>query len=122
MYITASDIKSNVITGFDLTEYLDETDQEVNDMAEKLGVSITDIVTPLHYKIKRYAITFLLTRLCQDKIGTASSDVQVDKYRDLYDLYSKELASLKPQLTYQMYTGTVNKITDRTQVYNLYRG
>ena len=122
-YLTSADIKSNLTQGFDISQYLDEADNEINDLAEVLGVRDTDnISTPLHYKLKRYAIVFVLMRLAQDKIGTVSMDVAMEKYRDLYDLYKTELRELKPQITYEMVTNTVNSIIARTSVFNLYRG
>lgn len=122
-YLTAADIKSNLAQGFDLSQYLSEADSEVNDIAEKLGVRNTSsIATPLHYKIKRYAVVFVLMRLAQDKIGTVSVDVAVEKYRDLYEMYKAELRELVTQITYEMVTGTVNSIIARSAVHGLYRG
>ena len=122
-YLVASDFRSNLIQGFDITPYLLEADAEVNDLAERLGIRDTaDIHTPLHYKIKRYAIVFVLMRLAQDKIGTNSPDVALEKYRDQYEMYKAELRDIFPQITYQMYTGTVESIIGRTATYNLYRG
>lgn len=123
-YITAEDIKSNLIAGFDISGYIEESDQEINDVAEKLGIrSTSEIHTPIHYKIKRYAIAFVLKRLSQDKIGTNQSDISIEKYRDMFDMYSQELKDLYPQLTYQMFTGEVNSIIARTStVGGFYRG
>ena len=121
-YIEASDIKSNLSSGFDLTEYLTEADNEINDLAEKLGVRDTDeISTPIHYKLKRYAVVFVLMRLAQDKIGTNQPDTAIEKYKDLYMMYKDELKDLYPQITYEMVTGDVETITGRTAVFNLYR-
>jgi len=122
-YLAASDIKSNLAQGFDLSQYLTEADSEVVDIAEILGVrNVSEIHTPLHYKIKRYAVVFVLMRLAQDKIGTNSADIAIEKYRDLYDMYRTELKELRNQITYEMVTDTVNSIIARTNVFNLYRG
>jgi len=122
-YIIASDIKANLVQGFDLKPYLDEADDEINDLCERLGVrETTDIHTPIHYKMKRYAIVFVQMRLAQDKLGTNSPDVTMEKYRDLYQIYKQELKDLLPQITYEMVTGTVDSMTGRTAVFNLYRG
>jgi hypothetical protein len=122
-YLIPSDIKSNLAQGFDLTQYVAEADLEVNDLAEKLGVRESeDISVPLHYKIKRYAVVFVLMRLAQDKIGTVSTDVSMEKYQNLYEMYKAELRELTPQITYEMVTGNVNSIIARTAVFNLYRG
>ena len=122
-YLEPSDVKSNLSQGFDLNPYLDEADLEVEDLANRLGVrSISSIVTPLQYKIKRYAVVFVLMRLAQDKIGTNSPDIALEKYRTQFDMYKTELRELFPQITSQMFTGDVDSIISRTSVYNLYRG
>jgi hypothetical protein len=61
-------------------------------------------------------------RLAQDKLGTNSPDITLEKYQMLYDIYKRELKELLPQLTYEMFTGQVSDIIGRTQVFNLYRG
>jgi hypothetical protein len=122
-YITAADIKSNLAQGFNLIDYLSEADSEITDLAERLGVRDSDkiYITPLHYKIKRYGIVFVLMRLAQDKIGSNSPDVALEKYRDLYEMYRRELKELVPQITYEMFTNDIDSIIGRTQVFNLYR-
>jgi hypothetical protein len=115
-YIKPEDIKSNIATGFDLSGYLDETDDEMVDMAERLGVrTVTDIQNaPLHYRIKRYLIEFLLTRLCEDKAGTNNPDtVEFDKYFALAEYHRRRGNELKNGITAEMVTGEVNEIGDR---------
>ena len=126
-YITASDISDTIASGFNLSspyDYLTETDNEVNDLAEQLGVSTDSISTPLHYKIKRYAIVFCVMRLCQDKMGKNNPDLpEIEKYKIKYDQYAKELTQLRQEITYEMYTGEVDEIRDRAAVSGtLYRG
>lgn len=121
-YITADDIRSNLANGFDLDDYLSEVDEEINDLAERLGIRDTDdISTPLTYKIKRYAVVYCLMRLAQDKIGTNTPEISQEKYMYLYDMYMRELDKLRPQITYEMMTGNVDEIVDRTQTFSLYR-
>lgn len=122
-YITAEDIKSNLISGFDISDYLEEADYEINDVAEKLGIRNPALISiPLHYKIKRYGIVFVLKRLSQDKLGTNSTDVSLEKYQRSFEIYSDELKQLYPQLTYEMFTGTVQTQTGRTSSNGFYRG
>lgn len=123
-YITAEDIKSNLVSGFDIQGYIEEADQEVTDIAEKLGVrDASSIVTPIHYKIKRYAVVFVLMRLAQDKMGTNNVELAAEKYGVLYDMYKAELKDLYPQITYEMLTGTVDSIVSRTSSFGgFYRG
>jgi hypothetical protein len=122
MYITADDIKSNLAKGFTLTEYLEEADLEIIDVAEKLGVrGIEEIMNPVHYKVKRLAVVFINMRLAQDKYGTNSPDTSNEKYRDLYEMYKIELKEIRNEITYEMITGNVNSMAGRVGVFELYR-
>jgi hypothetical protein len=124
-YISADDIKSNLIKGFDILEYIRESDDEINDVAQKLGISdSSDIAQPVHYKIRRYGIVFILMRLAQDKLGTNSPDITMEKYQALYEMYRNELKDLYKQLTYEIFTGDVDSIISRTcsSTCGFYRG
>ena len=125
-YIQTADVTASIAIGFDLEPYIEEADSEIDDLAERLGVRDTaDIETnPLHYKIKRYAIAYILMRLCQDKAGTNNVDaIESDKYAALYSMYRQEVETARPQISVEMYTGTVNSTRDRaTSSGALYRG
>lgn len=124
-YLTADDIKSNLVRGFTIAEYLTEGDSEIVDLAERLGVRNTDqISTPLHYKIKRYAVVFVLMRIAQDHIGSNSAEVpDMEKYVVLYNMYARELQALRSQISIEMMTGNVNEVRDRAiNTATLYRG
>jgi hypothetical protein len=114
-YITVDDIKSNIVAGFELQSYLDESDEEVQDLAERLGVrDPSDIKVPLHYKIRRYAVVYTIMRLCQDKIGTNNIELpEYEKYLVQYQMYKKELEELRGQISIEMLIGQVNEIRDR---------
>ena len=114
-YISVSDIKSNIAQGFALQDYILECDEEINDLAESLGIASTDIdVAPLHYKIKRYGVAFILMRLCQDKMGSNDVNLDMEKYLIQYNVYKKELAALKGEISQEMFTGRVNSMNDRS--------
>jgi len=118
-YIDASDIKANVAKGFELEEYIEEANDEVEDVAQQVGVYDPDDIeiNPLHYKIKRYAVSFCIMRLCQDKIGTNNVDIaELDKYMIQYNLYKKEYEKLRTEITIEMVTGNINEIRDRASV------
>jgi hypothetical protein len=114
-YITTGDIKSNLAQGFALQDYILEADAEIEDLAEALGVRDTAfIVTPLHNKVKRYGVVFILMRLCQDKMGSNDPTIDVmEKYLVQYNMYKKELAALRSEITYEMIVGAVDQIADR---------
>ena len=109
-YLEYDDIKATVASGFELEQYLDEADNEVNDVAESLGVRNTDDIEndPLHYKIKRYAVVFVLMRLTQDKIGSNNIELpDLEKYTVLYNMYFKELQRLRGEISVEMVTGNL---------------
>lgn len=115
-YIAVSDIKSNLAQGFALQDYILEADDEIEDLAEALGVRDTSDIEadPLHHKIKRFGVCFIMMRLCQDKMGTNDPTIDVmEKYLVQYNLYRKEMASLKSEITAEMFTGLVDQISDR---------
>lgn len=114
-YISTGDIKSNLAQGFALQDYILEADAEIEDLAETLGVRDTSsIASPLHNKVKRYGVVFILMRLCQDKMGANNPEIDVmEKYLIQYNMYKKELAALRSEITYEMITGTVDQIADR---------
>ena len=115
-YIYSDDIKASIAIGFDLEPYLDESDGEIEDLAQRLGIMDTDDIKsdPLHYKVKRFAVVYVLTRLCQDKIGVNNPEVvEADKYVIMYGIYRKELEVLRSEVNYQMMTGNVLQSGDR---------
>lgn len=124
-FIEPGDIKDSMARGFELEEYIDETNQEVIDLCERKGVRDTSSIEtdPLHYKLKRYAIVFMLMRLYQDKIGVNNNELaDMDKYVVKYNLYKKELMSLEEQVSYPMITGSVSEKRDRVKTVTLWRG
>lgn len=124
-YITRELIKDKIIENFDIADYIEETENEINDLAETLGVSVDDIEDdPLHYKIIRYGVAFCLKRLCQDKTGANNVDLpDIEKYYIKYKMYDKDVKELKPQITREMFEGYVDEIKDRARVSGtLYRG
>lgn len=122
-YITVADIKSNLISKVDVSEYILEADEEVEDLAEKLGVyDSTEIQTdPVHHKLKRYAVVFVLMRVAQDRLGTNQTDVSIEKYQALYDMYKAEYKELSQQITTEMVTGNVDAMVERVSSTQIYR-
>jgi hypothetical protein len=109
-YIVAADISDKVISAFSATlttpwDYLTEGDNELNDLAQTLGVDADDIeITPLHYKAKRFVIAFVCMRVCQDKAGVNAIDEANDKYYAKFEMYRKEVAQLRTEITAGMLT------------------
>jgi len=126
-YITVADITDRIAEGLDMTPYIQESDEAVNDLAEELGVRDTaDIKTaPLHYMVRRYAITYAMMRMCQDALGVANLDnPTTNKYLVAYNMYREQMLSQRKRITAEMLTGDVNQIRDRANNMTavLYRG
>ena len=117
-YITVADITDRIAEGLDMTPYIMESDEAVEDLAEELGVAITSIdTTPLHHKVRRYAIIYSLMRMCQDSLGVSNLDNPLsNKYLIAYNMYKEQLASCRKQVSCEMLTGSVNAIRDRANL------
>ena len=115
-YISSDDIKDRIVEGFDLSPYLDEANEEMIDLAESKGVyDADDIVDPIPYKVKRYLICFIVMRLCQDCMGKNNIDLpELEKYKIKYDMYEKERGKILEQITYEMLTGEITEMRERT--------
>jgi hypothetical protein len=124
-YISTSDVTDKIVDGFDITPYILEADDAVNDLAETIGVrTTTDIcVAPLHYKVRRYAVEYTLMRFCQDKIAGSNTEVpESNKYLIGFEMHRKMVDSLVKQITPHMLTGDVNAISDRVTSVDVWRG
>ncbi len=115
-YITSADISDKVVEQHTLTDYLTEADNELIDLAEQLGVTdSTSIETaPLHFKVKRYLISYVCMRVCEDNQGLNNNDIpEMDKYAVKYKQYRKTCDGLRPQISREMITGDVDEARDR---------
>ena len=123
-YISTSDITNKLCDGFELEPYIQESDQALEDLAQTLGADAADIdTTPLHFKLRRYAIVYVIMRLCQDKAGGASVEIpEANKYLIGYEMHRKELDALTKQINYEMVTGNVNAVRDRVASVSVWRG
>lgn len=115
-YIEATDIKSHIVQGVDLSDYIEECDTAIDDLAEEKGVrDPLDIAIPIHFQLKQYGINYILFRVCEDKAGVCQPDsVQFDKYFALADYYNKRVAAVKSKISIQIITGNVQAIRDRS--------
>jgi len=116
LYINVNDVKASIATGFNLQTYIDEANDAVDDLAEEHGLyDKTLLKQPLPWRVKRYAVVYALMRLCQDKIGSNNLDsIESEKYAVLYGVYRKELQEIRGDISYEMLTGTVAKVRDRS--------
>lgn len=119
-YLSASDITDSVVTPFaesHATYYaniLTLADAALVDLAEGLGLTSTEIATPLHTTVKDWLVAWFCARVCMDKLQFANIDATAqDKYTVKYQLYTGIRDRLKHEITYQMLTKTVQYAQDR---------
>jgi len=109
-YITPSDITNKIFNKFpDPTKqiYVDMANDELEDIAKRKGVDLANIVIPLHFKLKQYAVHYAVSQLAQENIGFNSQDGYggEDIYSDLFKREEYLLQNIKKGLNYVMFTG-----------------
>jgi hypothetical protein len=110
-YITpATDVTDslvrNFVSGSDtrLATWLANTDSEIESIAQERGLLATDIETPVHYKIKEYAIAYYCYLVCQDCFGENTVDIpEQEVYKVKLDYYLQKCNFLRPNLTKNMF-------------------
>jgi asparagine synthetase A len=121
-YISSADITDSSARKFvdandtRVAQWMACVDSEIKSIAISYGVDSDDIeTTPLHPKIKEYAVAYFCQSVFIDCIGaTLSNPTQDEVYRVKYDIYSDRVSKLRSQLTYEMFTG--NALTQESQV------
>lgn len=108
IYITEDDITNKTFnrqTDTAKATYLSHANAEIEDMAIRLNVPIASIVTPIHYKIKRYAVQYALSVFAEDNIGFNNEDKDNDKYKDLFKRCQYLMQESRPSISSVMFTG-----------------
>jgi hypothetical protein len=110
LYITTSDITDSIARRFvsandsRLDTWMERTDDEVDAVAMAINVSPENIQTPIHPRIKEYAIAYYCFLIFQDAYGC--NEVEDDD-NDIYKLkltyYADRCAALRNQLTKEMF-------------------
>lgn len=110
-YITTAMITDSIardfISGTDtrLDTWMENTDLEIESIAQEKGVLAANIkITPLHYKIKEYAIAYYCFLVFQDAFGendVAVSENEVHHMKLKY--YLDKCNFLRPILTKDMF-------------------
>ena len=120
-YITSTDITTTVAQDFNLSGYIDRVNNDLEYLASTLGLTPTDINTPIHYMLKEYGIAQCNKFIYRDKIGS-NNDAE-DKYLVLYDLYKRESDTLRRELTTEIvnYSGNLsaNETVGSTIIYRI---
>ena len=95
-FVTASDSR--------VTTWLTRVDGEIESIAQEKNVLAANIVTPIHAKIKEYAMAYFCFQVFQDVFTTNNVETpEMEKYRLKLDWYSNRRTQLKAQLTPEMF-------------------
>lgn len=101
----------------------DRLDPEVQDLAQKIGLYSTDQITlvpatgKLHYGIMRWAEKWLCKTICCDYMGQNNVEMaNTDKYLIKYEVYRREEAQYRKEVTKEMFLNIVVRNTDRAPI------
>jgi hypothetical protein len=110
-YIATTDITDslakNFISGTDtrLDTWMTNTDLEIESIAQEKGIAASYIEkTPLHYKIKEYAISYYCFLIFQDCFGMNNVEMADNEvYKAKLQYYLEKCNFLRPNLTKEMF-------------------
>jgi hypothetical protein len=101
----------------------DRLDPEIKDLSQKVGLYSTDQITivpatgQLHYGIMRWAERWLCKQVCLDWMGQNNIELaNTDKYLIKYEVYRREEAQMRKEVTKEMFLNIVVRNTDRAIV------
>lgn len=117
-YITVDDVNNKLFSRFNdstKTSYIAIANDELEDLAIRKGVDPSDIVAPIHFKLKQYAVNYAISQLAQDNIGVNTKDGAIgeDVYENLFKRTQYLLQNIKNQVTEVMFTGKVQTPENR---------
>ena len=123
-YLLYADVTDVLVQSFGQTAveaYFTEVDNEINDLAEQMGVEITQIDTDykdtgrIHYKVIRFGVAYLCYRMLYDKAGLNENELspENDKYYRKGIDYKHIAGALRGEITANMFTDTVTSTSDR---------
>jgi hypothetical protein len=109
-YISSSDITDSQARAFvtandsRLSTWLARVEDEIESIAQERNVLASDIVEPVHYKIKEYALCYFSFLVFQDVFTTNNVETpEIEKYRLKLDWYKDRCNQLRPTLTKEMF-------------------
>ena len=118
-YITVADITNRLfkktadIDVLKVADYINQANVEVEDIAIRKNVAIADIATPIHSKLKSYAVNYCLRQFAADRIGLNNTQSVGDVYKDLFDRSQYLMNLHKPEITASVLTQVNETATTR---------
>lgn len=108
-YVNATEVNDAQIQALVNDVYLSDTDSFINDLALRLGITVSKIKVPLTYTARKLALAFLCKTIAQDRIGinvqSNGYGVDTDVYKVKWTVWGKECDRLLPQVTAEVLSG-----------------
>lgn len=122
-YITEDDVADDALKGIVTDEDFIYASGKLDSLVvERLGLTVADIMIPLHTDIKEYVLAHAYARRSKLTIGMGNRVMDgMDVYAYKYNLYIREAAALELRITPSMVTGIVSTGTGSKSI-PLYRG
>jgi hypothetical protein len=122
-YIATTDVTDSVardfINGTDsrLDTWMANVDLEIESIAQEKDLATTEIETPIHYKIKEYAIAYYCFLIFQDAFGENAVEVDGQEIHEKKLKYYLEKCNyLRPTLTKAMFSTTGTSLTSSDRI------
>ena len=123
-YISTTDITDSVARDFvnatdsRLDIWMQNTDFEIESIAQEKGILPADISkTPLHYKIKEYAIAYYCFLIFQDCFGENEVELSAEEvHNQKLKYYLEKCNFLRPILTKEMFAITTADLTPSSRI------
>jgi len=124
-YLTSADITGTVWQDFDMSNYIDVTNNHIEYLAISQGISISSLsgVSPISSLLKEYGVSYCQRQMALDKIGANSNQVNADdKYIILYDINNREVERLRKYITPEILVNEADTPNETVPVNLIFRG
>lgn len=123
-YITSSDCTSIVFSDFNLSGYIDATNNHLDYLSYSLDVSPSsvedEIIAPI---LKEYGVYYTYRQASLDKLGANNTELGTDdKYLMLYEVFNNECERLRKYLTKETFSGDADSSVEMSPTMSLIRG
>jgi hypothetical protein len=122
-YITATDITDTQARAFiaandyRVSTWLSRANGEIESLAQEHNVATTSIETPIHPKVKEYALAYLCMIIFQDVFTTNNvENFEMEKYKIKLDWYEARCNKLRLMITKEMLDTTNTSLTSTARV------
>lgn len=121
-YITLASINNRIFNSFTedyRQEYIDDSNNECEDLAIRVGVQPADISAETHHKLKNYLKNYAVSRLAEDNADFSTRDTETtseDKYVKLFKRTRYLMQGQKPECVPIVFTGGTETPVNRAVV------